>query len=73
VKRGIFTVTHTVAYGPVPWKNKDTVELKVGEVQLKDVSVVVVVVVIVESVVREAKWDSACLSSGLNVTDDRDH
>lgn len=33
----------------------------------------VVVVVVVESAVRGALWDSACLSSGLNVTDDRDH
>lgn len=32
-----------------------------------------VVVVVVESAVKGALWDSACLSSGLNVTDDRDH
>lgn len=30
-------------------------------------------VVVVESAVKGALWDSACLSSGLNVTDDRDH
>ncbi len=50
--------------------------LKVGELEQADVSavvVVVVVVVVVESAVKGALWDSACLSSGLNVTDDRDH
>ena len=34
--------------------------------------VVVVVVVVLESAAKGASWDSACLSSGLNVTDDRD-
>lgn len=46
--------------------------MKVGEAEQADVSAVVVVVV-VESTVKGALWDSACLSSGLNVTDDRDH
>lgn len=62
-------VIHTIACGPILCK-KNTVELKVGEVEQADVSVVVAVV---ESTVKGALWDSACLSSGLNVTDDRDH
>lgn len=40
----------------------NTVKLKVGEVEQADVSVVV----------KGALWDSVCLSSGLNVTHDRD-
>lgn len=68
-KQRVFTVIHTIACGPILCK-KNTVKLKVGEVEQADVSVVVVVV---ESTVKGALWDSACLSSGLNVTDDRDH
>lgn len=40
----------------------NTVKLKVGEVEQADVRVVV----------KGALWDSVCLSSGLNVTHDRD-
>lgn len=43
--------------------------LKVGEAERVDTRAAAVV----ESAVKGALWDSACLSSGLNVTDDRDH
>lgn len=53
---------------PFLWK-KIPFYLKAGEAERVDTSAAAVV----DSAVRGALWDSACLSSGLNVTNDRDH
>lgn len=63
---GISAQTHSSVGTPSCRKN--AFKLKAGEHEEARVSVAAV-----ESAVKGALWDSACLSSGLNVTDDRDH
>lgn len=52
---------------PLLWK-KIPFYFKVGDAERVNMSAAAV-----ESAVKGALWDSACLSSGLNVADDRDH